>query len=365
MKKVVSAIENSFEDNGKSPLFSFKILTLGLSKMYAGIMRLRAFAYKTGLFKSHRLPFPTLSVGNITAGGTGKTPMTLFLARWFQKKGARVVIVSRGYGGSLSNQGAIVSDGDRILLTAKEAGDEPLMMAQKLPGVPVVIGARRFEAALNACKIFSPDLILLDDAFQHLKVQRDLNLLLADGTHPFGNGHTLPRGPLREPLSALSRAHAVVLTRAGERERAAFERNLPCALSKGENRPVMACSHTLFLTDVKGESVSAEEIGPCFLFSGIAKNHAFEKGAMELGVRSCGFQSFSDHHPYTPSEITAIEEMARKKGATALLTTDKDLVKVEKMVSMPIYTVAVALDISQDHPHLEQLLTPFLPKTSQ
>ena len=349
-------VEEAFEDDGNTPFLSGKFLLLGISKLYSRIMAMRETFYKKRTFKSYELPVPTLSVGNITAGGTGKTPMTLCIAAWLQSKGAKVAIVSRGYGGALSKEGAMVSDGTTIHLTAAEAGDEPLMMAEKCPGVPVMIGSDRVKAAQIACQRFSPDVIILDDAFQHLRLKRHLNLLLADANRPFGNGHLIPRGSLREPLTALKRADAVVLTRSREGSRKAFQDLCP-----SWEKPVLCATHALSLGDAHGNETHPEAMGPVFLVSGIAKNHAFVEGAKSLGVTICGAMGFADHHPYTEEAVAAIEAEAKAKNAAAILTTDKDLVKLKKLATMPLFTVTVNLDLGKDFPELERLLAPLLP----
>ncbi|VFQ42606.1 tetraacyldisaccharide 4'-kinase [Desulfoluna butyratoxydans] len=350
-------IERAFEDDGRTSPVSPKFALLGLSKVYGALGRAKRAAYEQGLLEAKRLPAKVVAIGNLTAGGTGKTPMTLFAARWFQQKGARVVIVSRGYGGSLSKRGAVVSDGDVVFLSPHEAGDEPVMMAEQLPGVPVVIGSDRYAAGMEACDRFRPDVVILDDAYQHIRLARDLNILLADGRRPFGNGHVLPRGSLREPLSALSWADAVVLTRAGQGDVHGFSDHLPEELrGMAASLPVLSSTHRATLVDGTGRPVTPDELGPVFLFSGIAKNHAVEEGAEKLGVTIAGRRFFGDHHPYTEAEIAALEEQARSCGASVLLTTDKDRVKVRSMASMPLATIMVSMDFNEDLPAVTSLL---------
>jgi len=358
MGKVTDYIEAAFADNGKTSLVSPKIALLGLSKVYGALGRAKRVAYEKGVLEAKRLPAKVVAIGNLTAGGTGKTPMTLFAARWYQTQGAKVVIVSRGYGGSLSKKGAVVSDGDVVFLSPYEAGDEPVMMAEQLHGVPVVIGSDRHGAGMEACDRFRPDVVLLDDAYQHIRLARDLNILLADGSRPFGNGHVLPRGPLREPLSALSWADAVVLTRAREGDVGHFFSHLPEPLkTKAAALPVFASTHRVTLSDGAGNPMTPEALGPAFLFSGIAKNHAFEEGARGLGVSIAGGRFFEDHHSYTEAEIAALESQARACGASVLLTTDKDRVKVRTMASMPLATVSVSIEFNEDLPAITALLS--------
>lgn len=357
MGKVTDYIEHAFEDDGTTSLASPKALLLGLSRVYGVLGRAKRAAYEKGLFESRRLPARVVAIGNLTAGGTGKTPMALFAARWYREQGAKVVIVSRGYGGTLSHRGAVVSDGDVIFLSPFEAGDEPVMMAEQLPGVPVVIGSDRYAAGMEACDRFRPDVVLLDDAYQHIRLARDLNILLADGKRPFGNGHVLPRGPLREPLSALSWADAVVLTRSGAGDAARFADDLSEPLRRAvASLPIVSSTHRLTLTDGEGHPMRASETGPLFLFSGIAKNQAFEEGATSLGVAVAGRRFFEDHHPYTERDMAALESEARSCGASILLTTEKDRVKVRSMATMPLFTVSVAIDFGEDLDRISALL---------
>ncbi|WP_092207407.1 tetraacyldisaccharide 4'-kinase [Desulfoluna spongiiphila] len=357
MGKMTDYIERAFEDDGKTSPVSPKVALLGLSKVYGALGRVKRLAYEKGVLEAKRLPAKVVAIGNLTAGGTGKTPMTLFAARWYRQKGARVVIVSRGYGGSLSKRGAVVSDGDVVFLSPHEAGDEPVMMAEQLPGVPVVIGSDRVAAGMEACDRFRPDVVILDDAYQHIRLARDLNILLADASRPFGNGHVLPRGPLREPLSALSWADAVVLTRAGDGAAGDFLSHLSGELkSRAAALPVFASSHRVSLSDGAGTPMTPDALGPAFLFSGIAKNHAFEEGARALGVSIAGSRFFGDHHPYTEAEITALEAQARDCGASVLLTTDKDRVKVRTMTTMPLATISVSIDFGEDLSAVTSLL---------
>ncbi|WP_054690049.1 tetraacyldisaccharide 4'-kinase [Desulfosarcina cetonica] len=200
-----------------SALLSLETLLSVLSTIYGGITALRASGYAKGWLKSRRLPCKVVSIGNLVAGGTGKTPMTIYVAQLLHEMGWRVVVLSRGYRGRMETMGGVVSDGHRLLATVEDAGDEPYLMARCLKGVPVLVGRQRYQAGLLAIRAFGAEVIVLDDAFQHLKLKRDLNLVLLDHHQPFGNGHLLPRGLLREPLSSLRRAHAWFLPVVTER----------------------------------------------------------------------------------------------------------------------------------------------------
>ncbi|MGA7827882.1 MAG: tetraacyldisaccharide 4'-kinase, partial [Geobacteraceae bacterium] len=189
-------------------------LLIPFALVYGVIVRMRAFLYVRGILSSFRLDVPVISVGNLSVGGTGKTPMSILVARLLIARGKRVVVLSRGYGGAGGAAVRLVSDGFRILLPASEAGDEPVLLAHSVPGLIVLTGSDRYRAGLEALKRFNPDIVLLDDGYQHLRLQRDLNILLLNAAKPFGNGWTLPAGLLREPCSALRRADLIVYTRA-------------------------------------------------------------------------------------------------------------------------------------------------------
>ena len=183
------------------------------SRLYGAGVSLRHRLYGAGFLKAGSLPCRVISVGNLAVGGTGKTPMTIYVAGLLKGLGYRVVVISRGYQGRKEKSGGIVSDGQTIQMGPQDAGDEPYLMALKLEGVPVLVGKDRFRIGMMAVREFVPDVLVLDDGFQHLKVHRDLDLLLLDASRPFGNGHLLPRGVLREPIDRLNRGDAIVLTR--------------------------------------------------------------------------------------------------------------------------------------------------------
>src|SRR3989338_4045779 len=179
------------------PLYSSSIL-------YGICIKLRYFLYHTGIFKTKRLTCKVISIGNITVGGSGKTPMAIYLAKKLKEKGRKVIILSRGYKGKVKGIG-VVSDGGNILLDPEDAGDEPYLMAAKLKNIPVIVGKDRYKAGLYAIEKFNPDVIILDDGFQHIRLARDIDFLLIDLRKGFGNGHLFPLGMLREPLSGLKR----------------------------------------------------------------------------------------------------------------------------------------------------------------
>jgi tetraacyldisaccharide 4'-kinase len=292
---------------------------------YGLLLRFRAWGYVAGLLRSRRLDHPVISVGNLAAGGTGKTPMTALIARHLLSQGKRVAILSRGYGGS-NRRPRIVSDGKNLFMTAAEAGDEPYLLARDLPGVMVVVGANRYEVGKLAQQELQPDCFLLDDGFQHLRLQRDLNILLLDCHNPLGNGFTLPAGLLREPKSAMKRADLIVLTRCDGGD------ILPDLAPAGV--PQLTAGHRLMgVTPLDGgecRSFSVLYGERVMAFAGIAQPGRFFSGLTEAGLDLVGRFSLPDHAVYDDRTVAGIRQIFRSTGATCLVTTGKDAVKLER-----------------------------------
>lgn len=292
--------------------------------LYAAVMRLRGMAYSCGFFPVKRLPRPVISVGNISMGGTGKTPMVLLIARELMSRGKRVAVLTRGYGGSLEGETRIVSDGVSLLLKPEEAGDEPCLLASTLPGLMVIMGTNRHNAGMLAMQKLSPDCFILDDGFQHQRLARNLDILLLDATAPFGNGRTIPAGFLREPPSAAERADLVILTRCtGEGATADFIH---------EGTPVCRSSHKLtgYTSLSGGELMPFEKLvgKRVVAFSGIADPAAFFDSLEASGLPLVATLAFPDHTGYGPREMEAVGRLKQNTRAHCLVTTAKDAVKL-------------------------------------
>ncbi len=341
---------------GSFPLFSPATGLLVVSWLYGACMRLRRVFYNQGVFPSHRLPCLVISVGNLCLGGTGKTPMALHLAKLLHDIGYKTVLLSRGYKGLCERKGAVVSDGRTILCDARHAGDEPLLMAKLLQGVPVVVGKDRVATGKTALRRFQPDVLVLDDGFQHQRLHRDLNLLLLDCRNPFGNSFVLPRGPLREPISALSSADAVIMTRCDNVEPS----NEFDLLKMVSPRPVFRASHKSVLRAVlpAGQPAVATILvrpGPghpdplkgrrVFAFSGLAHNEAFWGALPKFGAQVDGTLGFKDHHPYDVADVSRIARAAQLAGSDFLVTTDKDYVRLPPEVSFPLALIVMGISI--------------------
>jgi len=318
------------------------VLLRALAVVYALLLRLRAKAYRTGLFPSHRLPVPVISVGNIVLGGTGKTPMTIWLARYLIARGKRVAVLSRGYGGTAHGECRIVSDGGRMLMTAEESGDEPYLLAQKVPGLMVVIGPDRYRAGLLALNELNPDIFILDDGFQHLGLRRDLDILLLDAGRPFANGRTLPAGYLRESVAAADRADLVVYTRCAPGAKPdLFPAKPSCRTShKLAGMAPLEGGEPAGFEQALGARVTA--------FSGIADPGAFFDLLEGEGIRLTATLAFADHASFGEEEVAAICRLKDASRSTLLITTEKDAVKLAPFVARLAPCFAVLLEIASD-----------------
>lgn len=294
-----------------------------LALPYALVMRARAAGYRHGLLRTHRLPVPVISVGNLTTGGTGKTPTVAWLARRLLSRGLRVAVLSRGYGGSAEGEIRIVSDGTRLLSPPAEAGDEPCLLAATVPGLLVVTGADRYRAGLFALERLRPDLFILDDGFQHQRLGRDLDILLLDGRRPFGNGRTLPAGLLREPVCAARRADLALSTRC---DAATPRPALPAAI------PWCASRHRLTgLVPLAGgelQPFSTLAGTPFVACAGIAEPAGFFASLSAAGATPAATVAFPDHAAYGAAELAELERALATVGAECLVTTAKDGVKL-------------------------------------
>jgi tetraacyldisaccharide 4'-kinase len=307
-----------------SPILAF------FSILYGACVKLRWSGYQRKLFAAESLPGFVVSIGNLTAGGTGKTPAVVMLARWARNEGYRVAILSRGYGGQSDSQVLEVSDSEAIKADPQKSGDEPYLLARKLPGIPVVTARKRFLAGSFAVKNFRTNFFLLDDGFQHLGLKRDLDLVLMDAASPFGNGRLLPWGPLREPIGQLARADGIVLTRFVSQS--ATQRTLGFLGAEFPAIPVFKADHL-------PEKVVFPQLNevrePDFLmgkrvlgFAGIARPDAFQETLAKLGANVVCFRGYRDHHRYTRDEIQALIRRKEKLGADYLLTSEKDWVRM-------------------------------------
>lgn len=301
----------------------------GLTFVYralSGLNRLTA--------KKNRLLVPVISIGNIVAGGTGKTPATVAIARILAERGKHPAILTRGYGGSMQEQGLIFTDRDLSGLTPEATGDEPYLMAQLLSGVPIVVGRDRVAMARQALlKYPEIDLFILDDGFQYWKLARDLDVVLVDALNPFDNGHVIPRGLLREPLTALKRADVIVLTRWAQVTEASnqqlitrigcYNRRAPVIRAETENSTFIP-----LFPEVQSDEFSKAD--PVALITAIGNPEQFKRAVIEAGASVDFYQTFPDHHFWSEEEIEELIGRLNQRKLRLLVTTAKDGVKLAR-----------------------------------
>lgn len=307
---------------------SLRALLFVPGALYSAAVRARNGLYDAGLLPVRRLPAPAVALGNLTVGGTGKTPVTSFAAASLSESGYRVGVLARGYRRAGGSAPLVVSDGRSILAEAARAGDEAYLVARDNPSVAVAVGADRLAAARLLDEAAAPEVYLLDDAFQHRAIGRDLNVLLVDGKDPWGNGKMLPFGPLREPIEAVSRADAVVVTRGDGRCPAALERILETRHSRARVFHARLAARRFTRADGEPVDLLALKGLATYAFSGIARPDRFEADLDALGLRRVGTRRFPDHHAYRPRDLAALGADARRNGAEIMVTTEKDLVRI-------------------------------------
>jgi tetraacyldisaccharide 4'-kinase len=305
-----------------------------------------------------RFDVPVISVGNLVAGGAGKTPLTVYLARLLQREGLSVAIVSRGYGRA-SRGTLVVSSGGKPETDWRKSGDEPYMMALLLKGVPIVVAERRGDGVRLAVDQLGADAILLDDAFQHVQLSRDLDIVAVDASRPVGNGHLLPGGPLREHPSGVGRAHVLVATRC---DRAGGSARVAGALGPLAPSAVIVESRMkpVEFWDVgTGESVEAQELRErkCMALSSIADPLDFERTLGRLKMSVVGRLALPDHHDYSGDDVEVVVEAAREVGADTILTTEKDAVRLRPWRSrLPLVALGIDLEVTKGEAQLLDVL---------
>jgi tetraacyldisaccharide 4'-kinase len=318
-----------------------------LASLYGSAVSLRLASYRRGLLTVRRAGRPVLSVGNLAAGGTGKTPFVRWLAAELLGRGIRPSVLTRGYGRS-SHGSVVVSDGAGAIASVRDSGDEAAVLARALPRVPVVADADRVAAARRV-ETLVPDVNvhLLDDGFSHVALARDLDVVLLDATAPDAGGALLPEGRLREPLASMARADLVVVTKCEQADPAAA-RALAGRWAPGV--PVYhAFTRVIGIRDDAGEEVRAENLpgGTLIAVAALARPDAFLATLASLGIAPAGVETFRDHDPYAPFALSRIARAAEEAGANAVVTTEKDAVKLEGRLRLPLFRVAVEMAVTE------------------
>lgn len=329
------------------------------SLLYRLIVYLRNQLYDQQILKSARLSCPVISVGNITVGGTGKTPCVIELAKMIQKQGIRPAVISRGYGGKNKKPVNIVSDGNHILLDARDTGDEPLLIARSLPGVPVITGAKRKLTGQTAIDRFSAQVLICDDAFQHRQIFRDIDIVLLDAEKPLGNGHLLPAGELREPAGGLGRADCFILTRMDETypvnagiAKIALTSGIPVFRAVHRFKEMITPDEKNHLQpgDLRGRTVCA--------FCGIARPQSFKKLLLEAGAEITSFIPFPDHYAYNRDDLEELKTIFLTQNADYWVTTEKDAMRLSghpEFLKM-ICILRMEMEISPSQPSFDNFI---------
>ena len=304
-----------------------------LSALYGAVTRTHLSLYQRGTLRTVKLERPVISVGNITAGGTGKTPLVEWVAKTLAREGKRVCILTRGYRRKNPRAQVVVSDGQSIMATPAEAGDEPFLLANNLLGSAAVIcNADRVRAGRYAIEIFGSECFVLDDGFQHFRLARDLNIVTIDATNPWGGGRLLPYGRLREPISGLSRADCIVLTRCDQAADVTHIRDLS---------PVFESTMQV----VRPPQVE----GPLAAFCAVGNPESFFEQVRKHGYELVCEKAFTDHHWYTQYDINNLIKAANESGAKSLITTAKDAVKLHSLsFSLPLHVLEVEIAIKNE-----------------
>ena len=316
------------------------------SPLYSLLMKLRASMYRVGVLRVARLDVPVISVGNLTLGGTGKTPVVQYLARLLKNWGWSPAVVSRGYGGSSKEKVNIVSTGKQPLLEAAYVGDEPRFLAETLDGISVLTGPARKYPARKAVEI-GADVLILDDGFQHMALERTIDLVLFNADSLAGNSRVFPGGDLREPVNALKRCDGFIMTGVCERNRERAERFADLLSSRFPGRPVFQARYKAtavieYKNDGSQTALSGESVKNLsfFGFSGIAHPERFQQTLEDMGLNVKSFKVFPDHFLYKQKNMQSLCNLAEQAGANALVTTEKDMVKLYGLrKAMPLYTV--------------------------
>ena len=355
-----------------------------LSAVFNGLVQTRLWLYRERFLRDQPLGCLVVVVGNLTVGGTGKTPVVEKFARALADRGRKVAILSRGYKSKapplwqkwwnwLTNSAEppprIVSDGRSVLLDSEVAGDEPFMLARNLPGVIVLVDKNRVKAGAYAIKKFGCDTLVLDDGFQYLPLKGRLNLLLVDKTNPFGNGHLLPRGILREPVKHLRRASYVFLTKSNGQRDAELEELIQ---RHNPGVDIIECAHRPQYLQRVG---TAERQPLEFLrdrrvaaFSGIATPESFEKFLRDLGGQLEQSQRFLDHHRFSGADLEAIFTQAVGAKLDFIVTTEKDAVRIPQGYepSLPLYYLRLEIEIIHGAADFDEAISRIcFPKTTE
>lgn len=321
-----------------------------LSALYSSITRARLAAYERNLLHVYTLEVPVISVGNLTTGGTGKTPLVEWIARKLANESREVWVLTRGYGRNTAEERVLVSNGGSVLSNERDAGDEAFLLAQNLRNLAsVVCDADRVAAGRWVLEEFKVDVFILDDGFQHLRLARNLNILTIDATNPWGGGKLLPIGRLREPTDGIRRADCVVITRTDQSQSlSSLKKEISC----------LGCDRSIFLSQMKttGIRLLSSQVHerqtalpePVAAFCAVGNPASFFYQISSEGYEIAFTKVFPDHHSYTSSEVKALVREAQRQGARSLITSAKDAVKLRSFsMDLPCYVLEIEIEIEE------------------
>lgn len=353
-------------------------LLFAASRVYRMVVQFRIWLYDKRVIRNQALGCLVVSIGNLSCGGTGKTPVVEVFARSLSAKGRKVAILSRGYrrkkrsfweklchafhSGEMELPPQVVSDGENLLMDSEHAGDEPFMLASNLQDVAVIVDKDRVKSGIHAIDEFQTDIIILDDGFQYLKLKPHINIVLVDSTDPFGNGHVLPRGILREPIKNIRRADYIFLTKSdGSNKLRHLKRFIRRHTRRAE---IIECCHrpqylVKLFTDREREELSFLNGRKVAALSAIARPESFENFLEQLGAQLVTKDHFADHHRYSRQEIIDFVNAAKAAGAEMVVTTEKDAVRIPHLerCDVPIYYLRIQIDILSGKESFDQCIS--------
>lgn len=330
-----------------------------LSEIYGFVVKTRIFFYKNGILKRVRLPVPVISVGNITMGGTGKTPVVEYISKYLQKKGKRVAVLSRGYAAAIRYE--------KSSLAKNVCNDEYLVLKENIPDIPNFLNKDRVKSGLEAIKQFQAEYLLLDDGFQHIRLARDLDIVIIDVLNPFGYEHVVPRGMLREPLEELKRADMIMLTHVDQCGHETIEGIINRLSEVARHVPLVETVHKpMWLESLQGAEttdVNWLQGKRVLAFCAIGNPASFRKSIEGLGGELLDFRIFPDHHIYTSSELAELNAEAQRMKPDAIIVTQKDRVKIENdhiQWDFPLWTLKMEICIVKGYEIFENKINAIL-----
>ncbi len=370
-EKIIRKIMSG-EDRSKKAA-CVRALTGALSLAYRTVVANKNKSFDAGKNIEHA-QVPVLSIGNITAGGTGKTPFAAYICHQFLSHGIFPTVLMRGYKAKNNDKPLIVSSGENIAVKQEDAGDEAYLLAHSIHGAGVVIAKSRVEGAKIAVNSLGAEVIILDDGFQHRKLHRDVNMVLIDATNPFGYDYVLPRGLLREPLEGLKRADIFILTKVDQVDLKTIEKIKSRLRQYNDHAPIVETIHApqgvrTLEEWVEGKSRNHSVLDQKWLaVSAIGNPESFKKTLETSQCHVIDSYVFMDHHAYTMEDVTAIEKRALEKGATAIVITEKDAVKLEPLIQQHRnlwHVLPISINVTNNEDALLQLISTVIEKIKE